>query len=54
MMSRYDNLEGDKHVLTASNKTARSLILNRPQALNSLTLPMVKAIMRHLEDWEKS
>ncbi|KAJ2524898.1 3-hydroxyisobutyryl-CoA hydrolase [Coemansia sp. RSA 2049] len=53
-MSRYDNLEGDKHVLTASNKTARSLILNRPQALNSLTLPMVKAIMRHLEDWEKS
>ncbi|KAJ1887080.1 hypothetical protein LPJ81_006587, partial [Coemansia sp. IMI 209127] len=40
MLSSMSNLEGDRDVLTVSNLTGRSLVLNRPKALNSLTLPM--------------
>ncbi|KAJ1663606.1 3-hydroxyisobutyryl-CoA hydrolase [Coemansia sp. RSA 1646] len=54
MLSSANSLEGDKHVLTVSNLTGRSLVLNRPKALNSLTLPMVQAIARHLKEWEDS
>ncbi|KAJ1849366.1 3-hydroxyisobutyryl-CoA hydrolase, partial [Coemansia sp. RSA 2708] len=46
--------EGEKHVLTASNQTGRAMVLNRPKALNSLTMPMVESIQRNLRDWEGS
>ncbi|KAJ1746375.1 3-hydroxyisobutyryl-CoA hydrolase [Coemansia sp. RSA 990] len=47
-------MDGDKHVLAVNNLTGRTLVLNRPQALNSLTLPMVQTIERHLKNWEHS
>ncbi|KAI8323438.1 ClpP/crotonase [Martensiomyces pterosporus] len=46
--------EGDKEVLALSNLTGRSIVLNRPKALNSLTHPMVQTIKRHLLEWRKS
>ncbi|KAJ2831929.1 3-hydroxyisobutyryl-CoA hydrolase, partial [Coemansia sp. 'formosensis'] len=48
------DLEGDRRVLTLKNLTGRSLILNRPEALNALTHPMVLAIKKHLQGWQKS
>ncbi|KAJ2559339.1 3-hydroxyisobutyryl-CoA hydrolase [Coemansia sp. RSA 1933] len=47
-------MDTDKHVLSGSSMGGRSLVLNRPKALNSLTLPMVKAIMHNLKNWESS
>ncbi|KAJ1901880.1 3-hydroxyisobutyryl-CoA hydrolase [Kickxella alabastrina] len=46
--------EGDRDVLTVNNLTGRSLVLNRPKALNSLTHPMVQSIRRHLQEWRQS
>ncbi|KAJ2778841.1 3-hydroxyisobutyryl-CoA hydrolase [Coemansia javaensis] len=46
--------EGDQHVLAVSDLTGRTLVLNRPKALNSLTLGMVQSIKRRLEEWERS
>ncbi|KAJ1963360.1 3-hydroxyisobutyryl-CoA hydrolase [Dipsacomyces acuminosporus] len=46
--------EGDKEVLTLSNLTGRSIVLNRPKALNALNHPMVKSIKKHLLEWRKS
>ncbi|KAJ2161461.1 3-hydroxyisobutyryl-CoA hydrolase [Coemansia sp. RSA 552] len=46
--------EGDKTVLTVSNLTGRTAVLNRPKALNSLTLDMVDALAKHLQAWEAS
>ncbi|KAJ1949882.1 3-hydroxyisobutyryl-CoA hydrolase [Linderina macrospora] len=45
---------GDKEVLTSSNLTGRTLVLNRPKALNSLTHGMVTSIRRHLAEWQRS
>ncbi|KAJ2746844.1 3-hydroxyisobutyryl-CoA hydrolase [Coemansia sp. BCRC 34301] len=53
-MTKAEDLEGDKLVLTLKNLTGRSLVLNRPTALNALTHPMVLAIKRHLLGWQKS
>ncbi|KAJ2844168.1 3-hydroxyisobutyryl-CoA hydrolase, partial [Coemansia erecta] len=46
--------EGDRDVLTVNNQTGRTLVLNRPKALNSLTTEMVEAITRHLKEWRQS
>ncbi|KAJ2084618.1 3-hydroxyisobutyryl-CoA hydrolase [Coemansia sp. S100] len=48
------DLEGDRRVLTLKNLMGRSLILNRPEALNALTHPMVLAMKKHLLGWQKS
>ncbi|KAJ1815885.1 3-hydroxyisobutyryl-CoA hydrolase [Coemansia sp. RSA 2671] len=48
------DLEGDRRILTLKNLMGRSLILNRPEALNALTHPMVLAIKKHLLGWQKS
>ncbi|KAJ2907750.1 3-hydroxyisobutyryl-CoA hydrolase, partial [Coemansia aciculifera] len=54
MSTKAEELEGDKLVLTLKNLTGRSLVLNRPKALNALTHPMILAIKRHLVSWQKS
>ncbi|KAJ2128317.1 hypothetical protein GGF48_002904, partial [Coemansia sp. RSA 921] len=54
MLSTQEAQEGEKLVLALNNLTGRTMVLNRPKALNSLTLPMVQTIKRYLEDWEKS
>ncbi|KAJ1730663.1 3-hydroxyisobutyryl-CoA hydrolase [Coemansia biformis] len=54
MLSSAETAEGDKYVLAVSNLTGRTLVLNRPQTLNSLTLPMVQSIKRRLQEWEES
>ncbi|KAJ2237701.1 3-hydroxyisobutyryl-CoA hydrolase [Coemansia sp. RSA 1722] len=46
--------DGDRDVLTVNNQTGRTLVLNRPKALNSLTSGMVHTIKRHLEEWRQS
>ncbi|KAJ1858927.1 3-hydroxyisobutyryl-CoA hydrolase [Coemansia sp. RSA 1853] len=54
MLTTQETREGEKLVLGLSNLTGRTMVLNRPKALNSLTLPMVQTIQRYLADWEKS
>ncbi|KAJ2611877.1 3-hydroxyisobutyryl-CoA hydrolase [Coemansia sp. RSA 1365] len=54
MIQTEQNTEGNRQVLTVSNKTGRTLVLNRPEALNSLTLPMVQSIETQLQRWGKS
>ncbi|KAJ2821645.1 3-hydroxyisobutyryl-CoA hydrolase [Coemansia erecta] len=54
MLSTQGTNEGDKHVLSLNNLTGRTMVLNRPKALNSLTLAMVRTISRYLRDWEAS
>ncbi|KAJ2789255.1 3-hydroxyisobutyryl-CoA hydrolase, partial [Coemansia guatemalensis] len=54
MIQTDQNAEGNKHVLEVSNKSGRTLVLNRPEALNSLTLPMVQSIQARLQRWENS
>ncbi|KAJ2722073.1 3-hydroxyisobutyryl-CoA hydrolase [Coemansia sp. Benny D115] len=54
MLSSTATSEGDRHVLTINNLTGRSIVLNRPKALNSLTHPMIKSIQRHLLEYEQS
>lgn len=41
----------NEHILTHSQNRIGTLTLNRPQALNSLSLDMVRAITRALLDW---
>ncbi|KAJ2769571.1 3-hydroxyisobutyryl-CoA hydrolase [Coemansia nantahalensis] len=53
-MGATDTAEGDKYVLAVNDLTGRTLVLNRPKALNSLTLPMVQSIKRRLQEWEES
>ncbi|KAJ1845586.1 3-hydroxyisobutyryl-CoA hydrolase, partial [Coemansia sp. RSA 2703] len=54
IISTKPTSEGDRDVLTINNLTGRSLVLNRPKALNSLTRPMVETIKRHLLEWRQS
>ncbi len=45
---------GDAEVLFSSHKNARLVTLNRPKALNALSLTMVRMIHQQLEEWQKS
>ncbi|KAJ2001724.1 3-hydroxyisobutyryl-CoA hydrolase [Coemansia thaxteri] len=45
---------GDRRVLTVSKLAGRTLVLNRPEALNALTHPMVVAMRKHLLEWRRS
>ncbi|KAJ1807761.1 3-hydroxyisobutyryl-CoA hydrolase, partial [Coemansia sp. RSA 2599] len=54
MLSTESKSDGDRNVLTINNQTGRTLVLNRPKALNSLTGGMVDAIKRHLVEWRQS
>ena len=46
--------EAQQHVMFADQPNLRIVTLNRPQALNALTLPMVRRLTRLLLQWEKN